>query len=79
MPTAEELIEIVIRAAPRLIAVGVTSIQLDGVSVTLGKPEPQPAADLKPQQPPIRHSVNPLRDPSTYPAGRVPGYTRDKA
>lgn len=70
------LIEIIIQQAPQLIAVGVTSLTVDGLSVTLSAPPPK-APNVKPE-PIAKSHIDPLRDPSTYPGGRVPGYTRDE-
>ena len=74
---AEALIDVIIRRAPELIAVGVISLSIDGLSATLAKPAPvAPPPDRGP--PPPRQHIDPLRDPSTYPGGKVPGFTRDE-
>lgn len=62
--------------APALIASGVTSLTIDGFAVTLAKPETA-AADTKPEATPAPSHINPLKDASTYPGGRIPGFTRE--
>lgn len=59
--------------APALIDAGVTSFTFEGMSVTLARTTPThdaPPADPTPPAP-----TDPLRDPATYPGGRVPGFT----
>lgn len=62
--------------APRLIASGVTSLTIDNFSVTLAPPAPPVHPQPKPE-PVAQSHINPLRDASTYPGGRVPGFTRE--
>ena len=72
------LLDLIVERAPALIAAGVTSIAIEGLAVTLVKP---PAPDVKitePRTKPARQHVDPLQDASTYPGGRVPGFTRDE-
>lgn len=71
----EKLIKLLIKSAPELIAVGVTSLSIEGLSATLAPPAPPPAV-VKPQ-PIARSHMNPMLDASTYPGGKVPGFTRE--
>lgn len=76
---AEILIDLIIARAPALYAAGITSLTVDGLSVALVAPPPPPAAPLvlpKPTERPKQH-IDPLKDTSTYPGGRIPGFTRD--
>lgn len=75
-PGAAELMSLIAERAPALIAAGVTSLSIDGFAVTLAPPPPVPANVPKPEESPRQH-IDPLRDPSTYPGGRVPGFTRE--
>ena len=79
-PAARVLIDLLIERAPALIAAGVTSLSIDGLSATLAKPA-LPVGDLPKGTPVARQHTDPLRDASTYPGGRVPGFPRpeDKA
>jgi hypothetical protein len=70
-------LNLLIEMAPRLHAAGVTSLSVDGLAATLVKP-PVVAADSQPAKPAPRQHMDPMRDPSTYPAGKVPGFTRDE-
>jgi len=75
-PVAEHLIDLLIARAPALIAAGVTSLAIEGMSATLSPPAPVAAA--APEAKPVaRQHVDPMRDPSTYPGGKVPGFTRE--
>ena len=76
-PTAAELIDLLIDRAPRLIAVGITSLSIDGMSATLSKPAAVAAPAGKPQPVAKQHS-DPMRDPATYQGGKVPGFTREE-
>lgn len=73
---AEDLVDLIIRRAPELVAVGVTSLTVEGLSVHLSAPPPPPP-NIKPE-PIAKSHIDPLRDPSTYPGGKVPGFTRDE-
>lgn len=73
-----ELLDLVTSNAPALIAAGVASVQIDGLSFTLASSVPRKPEALPEAAPTPRQHVDPLRDASTYPGGRVPGYTRDK-
>ena len=73
---AESLIDLIIARAPALHAAGVTSLTVDGLSVTLTTPPVPHAALPKPTEQPKQH-IDPLKDTSTYPGGRIPGFTRD--
>lgn len=76
-----DTIEMLIDLAPKLHAAGFTSLAIDGVSVTLARPPAPVSTDAKPAakpNPPPRQHIDPLRDPSTYPTGKVPGFTRDE-
>lgn len=78
-PAEDELerkLGVLIRRAPELIAVGVTSVSIDGLSATLAPPPPAPAVAPR-AQPPAKRHIDPMRDASTYPGGRVPGFTRE--
>ena len=72
-------IALVVELAPTLYAAGVTSLTVDGIAATVGKaPAPIAKADPPPSaRPPPRQHIDPLRDPSTYPTGKVPGFTMD--
>ena len=74
--TPEALLDLLIKRAPALIAAGVTSVSIEGLSATLARPAPSPAPSAKPQ-PIAKPHINPMLDPSTYPGGRVPGFTRE--
>ena len=75
-PSPAELIALIAERAPALIAAGVTSLKIGEFSVEMSRPTPPPAAD-PPPAPAVRGRSNPLDDPSTYPGGRVPGYSRE--
>jgi hypothetical protein len=80
--TAAALLDLLISKAPALHAAGITSLTLDGVAVTLTAPPappPPPRAKGKADEdpPPLAQGyADPLNDPSTYPGGRLPGFTR---
>lgn len=74
---AADMLDLIIARAPALIAVGVTSVSVDGLSVTLVRPPPGDAPIKAGPPAPRRHS-DPLRDGSTYVGGQVPGFTRDE-
>lgn len=76
-PATAELIDLLIDRAPKLIAAGITSLSIEGMSATLSKPAPAPAS-IAPPKPIARQHIDPMRDPSTYPGGKVPGFTRDE-
>lgn len=76
-PTAAELMDLIAARAPMLIAAGITSISIEGLSCTLAKP-PVAASPLEPAKPRAKQHVDPFSDPSTYPGGRVPGFTREE-
>lgn len=69
-------IDEIIAKAPALIAAGITSITIDGVAVTLSSRPP--AQDAEPPKPVPRAHIDPLKDASTYPGGRVPGFHRER-
>jgi len=73
---SEALLDLLIKRAPALIAAGVTSVQIEGLSATLSPPPAPPPLNAKPQ-PVAKPHIDPMRDPSTYPGGRVPGFTRE--
>lgn len=73
----DKLIALLIKRAPELIAVGVTSLSIEGMSATLSKPAPAPGP-VPDKRPVARQHVNPMQDPATYPGGVVPGFTRDE-
>lgn len=75
---AAELLDLIIARAPALIAAGVTSLSIEGLSATLSRPAPAPAARADKPAPPPRRHIDPMRDPSTYPGGKIPGFTRDE-
>lgn len=77
MATPEQLLDLLIARAPALIAAGITSLSIDGLSATLAKPAAVGAPAGKPQ-PIAKQHIDPMRDPSTYPGGKVPGFTRDE-
>lgn len=72
-----ELLRLVEERAPRLIAAGVTSVSVEGLSLTLASSVPTDPKDLPKADPVVRGHIDPMRDPSTYPGGRVPGFTRE--
>jgi len=72
-----ELLDLIVARAPGLIAVGVTSLSVEGLSVTLVKPAAPDAPAAKPT-PVAKQHIDPLRDASTYPGGKVPGFTREE-
>jgi hypothetical protein len=74
---AAELLDMIVARAPALIAAGVTSLSIEGLSVTLSKPAPTAGPIGKPT-PIARQHIDPLQDASTYPGGKVPGFTRDE-
>lgn len=73
----EQLLELLIARAPALIAAGVTSLAIEGLSATLVKP-PAPDAPATKPAPVAKQHIDPLRDASTYPGGKVPGFTREE-
>ena len=77
-PTAvEQVLTLILQRVIELRQAGVTSLSIDGVfAITLGPPAPSPGSAPKPEEMPWQH-IDPLRDPSTYPGGRVPGFTRE--
>jgi hypothetical protein len=72
-----ELIALIISQAPALIGAGITSLSIDGLAVTLAPSLPQRGETPAPDPVPTQH-INPLRDSSTYPGGRVPGFDPPK-
>lgn len=77
-PSAADMIKLIIEQAPALIDVGVTELAIDGFAVKLARPARPPADMPAPKGAPIaKQHVDPMSDPSTYPGGRVPGYTRE--
>lgn len=74
--TSEALIDLVIDRAPKLLAAGVTSLAIDGLTVTLAPPPPKLGDLPKGTEPPKQH-IDPLKDAATYPGGRMPGFTRE--
>lgn len=77
-PPLADLLDLIERKAPALIAAGVVSVQLEGVSFALAAAVPRKSDELPKAAPAPRQHVDPLRDASTYPGGRVPGYTREE-
>jgi hypothetical protein len=75
-PDAAAMLDLLIDRAPALIAVGVTTLEIEGLSVTLQRPAAAMTA-LPKAEPVAKQHTDPLRDPSTYPGGRVPGFTRE--
>jgi len=75
--TAAELMDLIAARAPALIAAGVTELTIDGFSVKLAAPPPPPVDPKDKPAPPPKPHIDPLKDASTYPGGRVPGYRRD--
>lgn len=76
--SAAELLDLLIARAPALIAAGITSVSIEGLSATLAPPPPvAPPASKAKAQPVAKSHTNPMLDPSTYPGGRVPGFTRE--
>lgn len=72
------LMDLIAKKAPSLYAAGVSSLAVDGAfSITLIAPPPD-AADFTPPAPPPKTHIDPLKDASAYPGGRVPGFTRDE-
>lgn len=75
MATATEWIDTVIERAGALRKAGVSTISIDGCSVTLAPL----AADEGPTGPSVaQDSDDPLFNPATYPNGIVPGFTREE-
>jgi hypothetical protein len=70
------MIDVVVERAKDLHAAGVTSLSIEGFSITLCTPPAPVATAVKPDPVPVQH-INPLKDASTYPGGRVPGFTRE--
>ena len=78
-PDSRATIELLLELAPRLHAAGITSLAIEGVSVTLVRPPaPAPTVTPAPAKAAPRQHIDPMRDPSTYPTGKVPGFTRDE-
>lgn len=74
-----ERVDLLLELAPRLHAAGITSLAVDGISATLSPPPVIAKGDPpKPDKPAPRQHMDPMRDASTYPAGKVPGFTRDE-
>jgi len=74
-PAAAALLDLVIARAADLHAAGITSLSLDGIAVTIAAPPVKPDAP-EDAAPPAEAHTDPLNDPSTYPGGKVPGFTR---
>ena len=75
MADAHEWIDTVIKRAADLRAAGVTTVTVDGCSVTLAPPEAVEPVDVKPT---IEDDPRgPLYSAATYPNGAVPGFTRE--
>lgn len=75
----KELLEVLIDAGPRLINAGYAEVSAGGVTIKLAPAVPVPSKQAIPTPDPVaRQHVDPMRDPSTYPGGHVPGYTDDK-
>lgn len=78
MPPAKSspaaLIDLIIARAPALLAAGVTSLSVDGFTVTLSLPPPA-AADVPAPAPPTQH-IDPMQDPATFQGGKLPGFVR---
>lgn len=72
----ENLIDLIIARAPELHAAGVTSLSMDGIAVTLVRPPEKPSALPPPKEQPQQH-IDPLKDSSTYPGGRIPSFKRE--
>jgi hypothetical protein len=70
-------LRVLVQEAPALIAAGVTSLRVGDIEATLAPPPAKPE-NLPKARAPARQHIDPLRDPSTYPGGRVPGFTRDE-
>lgn len=76
---AEQLIDLLITRAPALHAAGVTSLSFDGFSATIREPAaPALVGDAPKVAPPPRQHIDPLKDASSYPGGKVPGFDFDK-
>ena len=76
MPTADEWMDTVIRRAAELRKAGVTTVAIDGCSVTLA-PEAAPI-DITEHEVVAEADADPLNSPATYADGRVPGFERPK-
>lgn len=75
MPDANEWIDTVIKRSAELRKAGVTTIAIEGCSVTLAPPPAETDHVDGKDQPP--ESSDPLFSAATYPNGVVPGFTRE--
>jgi hypothetical protein len=81
-PDPDVMLLLFVKRAPDLRAAGITSVSLDGFTVTLGPPDPVHTAPEPPEgdapPPPPEPSDNPMQDAATYGGGRVPGFQKPK-
>lgn len=78
-PDVTALLSIIEEHAPKLIAAGVRSVALEGLSVSLADSVPSKDDNRAPTPDKIQPThIDPLRDASTYPGGRIPGFTREE-
>jgi len=81
-PSPAAMLDLLISKAAELHAAGITSLTLEGAAGTLsGRPPAAhpPRAKGKGDEAPPRLAqtyADALNDPSTYPGGRLPGFTR---
>jgi hypothetical protein len=73
---AAELMTLIVERAPALIAAGVTSLAIGDFTVELAAPPAAMPPMPKPKELPTQH-IDPMKDSSTYPGGRIPGFTKE--
>ena len=71
------LLSLIEQRAPKLIAAGVTAVSIDGLSITLAPMVPSDPTKTPQPEAMAQGHIDPLRDGSTYPNGRVPGFIRE--
>lgn len=76
-PRADDWIDTVISRAVEMRAAGISTITIDGCSVTLTALE-SPIADLEAVVTEAEPDADPLNSPATYADGRVPGFERER-
>ncbi len=74
-PSAADLLDLIASRAQRLRDAGVTSVEFDGCSFTLSPAQVADAIGAMQEDPPD-DDPDPLRNPSLYADGKVPGFTR---
>jgi hypothetical protein len=73
-----EQLELATKYAPKLRAAGVLTFASGDLALTLAPAAPEPADSDDVTEPRLpKPHTDPLKDRSTYPGGRMPGFSRD--